>query len=640
MATISSPHLLATPPRTSTRLGPSPAAITMGSVLLLAFVGLFFRWFLTQHRHSLGNMEDWGHVYLIPLISGYLVWQRRRELLAAEVRTFWPALAPMLLGVMSYFFCVVGVKNHMLAGFSMILTLFSLLLLLLGPSPMRLLFLPIAYLGFGVTISEMIMIKLTFQLQLLASKGAGILMTIIGPIGGFTTEVDGNTLTVFKSDGQAIPLNVAEACSGMRMVIAFIALAAAVALTQCRHWWQRVALVLLAIPVAVLLNVVRVAVLGIATLFDKDLATGDAHMLIGTLLLVPGFALFLTIVWILKRVVSDDPGPAKPASLPVRWTPAAVEWRSLRTPAFLAAVGVLSTAALGFGVGMRMANIYLQKLPIVGPDDRAVAAIPPELPSWTREGVDRRERVEVEKELGTTNYVTRSYRERNPKDPKNPRRLELHLAYYTGMIDTVPHVPDRCFVGGGMSTINAGEIVHLPLDASRWQLDDDVPAHLKGRIWRAPVYNQYGAVVRRVRLPRDPDKTSMKVTSFKAPGGSEVTAGYFFIANGGTVPTAEQVRLLAFNLNDDYAFYLKVQFTAYGGRPSADFAADAADLLNELLPEIMRCVPDWVDVERGLYPADNPRAASQRGHDDLNNATDGKTSGGSAAGPLGGPAAG
>lgn len=94
------------------------------------------------------------------------------------------------------------------------------------------------------------------------------------------------------------------------MLIAFFALAAAVALLSCREWWQRVAVVLLAGPVAVLMNVVRVAVLGILTLIDPNLASGDAHTLIGTILLVPSLFLFLGMVWALNRTVREPPGAA------------------------------------------------------------------------------------------------------------------------------------------------------------------------------------------------------------------------------------------------------------------------------------------------------------------------------------------
>jgi len=283
-------------------------------VLGAALLGLFFRWIHTQHLFSRSHMEDWGHAYAIPLISGYMIWQVRKELAATRTSVFWPGLAVVLLGIWCYFLFNMSpaVSNHMLQGWAVVLTVLGSALTVLGPRAGMRLFLPLAFLVFGITISERIMIAITWELQLLASQGAFVTLSSIGSLFGFSAAVEGNILTVITGDGRTHDLNVAEACSGMRMVIAFIALAGAVALLGAKLWWQRVAVILLAVPVALLMNVVRVAVLGLASLVDADLAAGDAHTLIGTLLLVPALGLFLGAVWALKRIVREDAGETAP----------------------------------------------------------------------------------------------------------------------------------------------------------------------------------------------------------------------------------------------------------------------------------------------------------------------------------------
>lgn len=179
-----------------------------------------------------------------------------------------------------------------------------------GPRMMKLVFPAIAYLGMGITVSQAIMLKVTWPLQQLASQGAWVMLSVVGGLSGFAVDVDGNTLTVTNGAGEAFPLNVAEACSGMRMVVAFYALGAAAALLGCSLWWQRIALLLLAGPVALLMNMVRVTVLGLLTLVDPNLAAGNAHTLIGTILLVPSLGLFLGVVWALNRVVDTSEGGA------------------------------------------------------------------------------------------------------------------------------------------------------------------------------------------------------------------------------------------------------------------------------------------------------------------------------------------
>lgn len=280
----------------------TPAGWIAICVVAAAFLGLYFRWFYLQGVQSSSALQDWGHAFLIPFISGYLLWREREAIARTPAVTFWPAIAPLLLGIMTYFLCVVLIKNHMLQGMAMILTLFSVALLTLGTAMMRYLFIPIAFLSLGITIAEMIMIKITFPLQLVASQGAFAILVVLGVPFGYDVSVSGNTLEMTSSTGQVFPLNVAEACSGMRMVIAFLALGATVAILSTKVWWQRVALILLGPVVAVLMNVVRVAVLGLLTLVDEKLIQGEAHILIGTLLLVPALFLFMGCQWALSKI--------------------------------------------------------------------------------------------------------------------------------------------------------------------------------------------------------------------------------------------------------------------------------------------------------------------------------------------------
>lgn len=285
----------------------SPRGLAMTVAIAIAFVAFFVRWFLRQHEFSAKHLEDWGHAYFIPGISLYMLWMRRQELAAAKVAVFWPGLPVFLVGMVCYVFFIVGVSNHMLQGFALILSLFGVTLLLAGPAVMRVVFLPIAFLAFGVTISESWMIKLTFPLQLIASQGAWVLLTILGPLFGYSVDVVGNLLTIAASGGEPHPLDVAEACSGLRMVVAFFALAGAVALMSTSAWWQRVTLLTLALPIALVINVVRVTVLGLATLVDPNLVAGEAHTLIGTILLIPGLMLFMFVRWSLARLVREGP---------------------------------------------------------------------------------------------------------------------------------------------------------------------------------------------------------------------------------------------------------------------------------------------------------------------------------------------
>lgn len=280
----------------------TPANVIVALLTIAGFIALFYQWFGFQHRFSWGS-DDWAHAYVVPFIAGYAVWMERDKLARLTPQLFWPGAIPLALGVVCYFFFMLGFPNHMGQGFAIVLTIFGLALMNLGPRIAALLTFPIAYLIFAVTISQRVMQGVTFQLQLIATDGAHILLNVLQ----VQTEKAGNTLTIFKADGSTIPLNVAEACSGMRMVIAFYALGVAVAFLSTKQWWQRIALLMLAGPVAVLVNVFRVASLGVLSLWNPEFSKGNAHMAVGLLWLVPAFLLFMGCVWALKRMVNESP---------------------------------------------------------------------------------------------------------------------------------------------------------------------------------------------------------------------------------------------------------------------------------------------------------------------------------------------
>ncbi len=278
-------------------------------------------------------------------------------------------------------------------------------------------------------------------------------------------------------------------------------------------------------------------------------------------------------------------------------------WARLVSPAFLLALATLVSAGVGHRAAIHANKIYLKKLPIQAPESRVFHTLPPTAGGWSSvpSQSDRPLSKEVLETLGTENYVSRQYVKRFGDRLVN---LELHCAYYTGMVDTVPHVPERCFVGGGMAQMGGSKRLAVPLDVSRFAVDRDADPALHGGAIRM-TYDDRG---QRVRLPLNIENLTMNVTRFQQQK-VDVYAGYFFIANGGTVPRAEDVRFRAFNLTDDYSYYAKVQFTSASVKSEDELVAMAADFLNDMLPEIMRRTPDWVEVTEGRYPADNPRRA-------------------------------
>jgi hypothetical protein len=260
--------------------------------------------------------------------------------------------------------------------------------------------------------------------------------------------------------------------------------------------------------------------------------------------------------------------------------------------AVIVACLTMAVCGAGFRVAVGYLNVYLKKEPIPVRDD--LRTIDKVLPTWRAEGIDAILPAPIVEELGTSQYLDRLYMR------GSDMRLAVHVDYYTGMIDAVPHIPDRCFVAAGWNPVTSPENLPLPITYAAAEVDE---AHVNRATGRPYVRLRYRSEVTArqhvVRLPVD--ELSIRVTEFQHAEQPEarMMVGYLFIANGRATPMPERIRMLAFDKTDRYAYYCKVQFsmaaTPRTGRD--DFISGVTGLLSEFLPELMRCLPDWAEVE-------------------------------------------
>ncbi|MEM1422921.1 MAG: exosortase-associated EpsI family protein [Planctomycetota bacterium] len=280
------------------------------------------------------------------------------------------------------------------------------------------------------------------------------------------------------------------------------------------------------------------------------------------------------------------------------------------------ACALLLASAVVTTVYVSKTGIHLRKLEIMPASGDFVHTLPKEFTTWTSVGTDAVLSKEGVEALGTQNFLTRTYVAqadsaiaREIAGDREPRaiRVQLHLAYYTGLVDTVPHVPERCFVGAGIQLAGNPRNIEIPFDRARLVPDRSVPEGVVeamdpegGVLYTARSRKTFGPV----RLPPNLDNLAMRVTPFRDDTRrSGLYAGYFFIANGELVPNANQVRLKAFELQDDYAFYMKVQFTSSDVDAPEQLATVAGSMLDEMFADLMLLTPDWVDVRSGRHPA-------------------------------------
>ncbi len=217
----------------------------------------------------------------------------------------------LILGIVGYILGIYPIRNDMAKGYSMILALGGLVWFMCGAKVARIAWFPVFYLVFAIKLSDRLWEMVAFELQGIAAVTSSVAINLLGLPIGLEADVTGHTIQLIQR-GQVLGsgLNVEEACSGLRMLMTFIALGFAVAYLADRPWWARLTIVLMTVPIAILVNVGRVTTLGMVYPFNPELAKGEAHIFIGLLMLLPALGLFMLLGWILnKLIVPEDDLP-------------------------------------------------------------------------------------------------------------------------------------------------------------------------------------------------------------------------------------------------------------------------------------------------------------------------------------------
>ena len=285
-----------------------------GKVAVLGGLFAWLNWW--QFRRLISVWRDdvnWSHGFMIPLFSLYLLYSRREELLAAPRRVCLLGLPIFIGGVLMSLLGFYPISNTWLSQLSMVITLFGLVLYLAGPGVMRYAWLPILYLALAMPIPTILYTRIATPLQNLAAVVSTNIMMMLN----VQVEVSASNIKLLSHSGQEYSVTVAEACSGMRSLLAFVALGVAWAYLEARPLWQRVVLVLSAVPVAVLLNIVRVTITGWMYVIDRpELGQKFMHEFMGMMMLAPALAIFWGLSYCLRHLfveVDEDDDPAPPA---------------------------------------------------------------------------------------------------------------------------------------------------------------------------------------------------------------------------------------------------------------------------------------------------------------------------------------
>ncbi len=234
---------------------------------------------------------NFEHGIFVPLFALFVLWQDRKKLSAIPSFPSWSGLPLVVLGLLMLVLGVWGAELFF-SRTSLLILLAGLIILLQGWTYFRAVLFPWAFLILMVPIPTLILQHLTFPLQLLASKLATQLLELVG----VPVLRQGNVIVL-----ALMPLDVAEACSGIRSLLTLVTLAIIYGYLMETRKWVRVVLALSAVPIAVVANSFRIFGTGLLVQYwDPDKAEGFFHAFSGWLI----FVFSLIMLWALHRTIS------------------------------------------------------------------------------------------------------------------------------------------------------------------------------------------------------------------------------------------------------------------------------------------------------------------------------------------------
>ena len=268
-----------------------PAYRTDRAPLPLVQIGWFLALILICYAPTLRNLgdqwmndEDMGHGFFVPLVAGYIVWQRREELAAIPVKPNYWGLGLLLWGAFQLSVGTLGAELF-LQRTAILFTLIGAILVIYGNKVLKAMAFPLFLLLFMIPIPRIIYTRITFPLQLFASRVAETLLNLIN----IPVLRDGNVLELASQK-----LSVVEACSGIRSLLSlsFLSLVYAYFFDPDKPW-MKWALLAATIPIASLANAGRVTITGIISEYRTDLAQGFFHSLEGWLIFIVAMVLMI-----------------------------------------------------------------------------------------------------------------------------------------------------------------------------------------------------------------------------------------------------------------------------------------------------------------------------------------------------------
>lgn len=386
-------------------------------VLFLAVYFQAFKWLIMKDWPR----EDYSHCFLIPLVIIYILWTERQRITSVPSSPSWLGLAAFVPGLALYWLGELGGEFYSVY-MSFWLVLIGVLWMHFGFQRIKALSFPLLLVLTMFPLPYFLNTKALFQLKLISTRLGVKLLHLYG----MSAYSEGNIIDLGSTQ-----LQVVDACSGLRYVLPLLVLSLILSHFVKAHFWKRVALVISSIPMAIIVNSLRISLTGILHgIYGARVAEEFFHGFSGWLIFVITMPFLLLEMWFLKKLPPQEPPdtglPAEPGIPEAR-----PESRKF-APQYVAVIILALTAALSYGIDFR------EKVPM----KKSFRQFPLSIGEWS--GVSKAMPQEFLKELDLSDYVLADYRNRQN------REVNFYIAYYQSQSKGESiHSPDTCLPAGG-----------------------------------------------------------------------------------------------------------------------------------------------------------------------------------------------
>ncbi len=258
--------------------------LALPAIYLPALYDLVIEWYTDP---------NYSHGFLIPIISGFLLWKKREAILSAPRATDYGGLVVLIAGLL-LFVVANSAAEYFTIRLSFLVTFIGLVYCLFGREIVKLARFELLFLVFMVPIPYLIYYTATVPMQLLASK---ITVWALNMIGAGAIR-QGNIIYLGNT-----ALEVADACSGMRSLVSLLALGCLYAHLSQKRPSAKLILFASTVPIAVIGNAFRVFVTSLLTYTVTENVTDEPlHTILGLSVFVVAFVLLFILATILRRL--------------------------------------------------------------------------------------------------------------------------------------------------------------------------------------------------------------------------------------------------------------------------------------------------------------------------------------------------